>query len=435
MDDSTAIEDGYFLIDSDDSWDIVDDLLKPEGDVLLTHDLTASLPGYSSLDSENSEMDSQQEGFISGILSLAAFNREVPPRTERLQDIVKEHVLPFLPAKSLCRFRAVCKDWDKWITSPFFAHRQALEFQGISGVFTHLPYGGTSFTALNRRAHGVPDSTLGFLPEQVIVLASHNGLLCCCGVETSYYYVCNPVTKKQRRLPTPNFHHGSKTAVGLVLDVGVFNFRANFEIVCVIPQPDSEFVVFEIYSSRTDSWRNITAVCLELQDGNLIGNSFYRKGYVYWMVDKGFILVFDVKNEEFGIIELPVSFGPSCAIAVLGGELCFLEPWTDGSGNRYVRIYGDLDMRLKDTIQIHINRVELEEEEEEEEPFRVLGLAHDNDLLLLLGRWQMVYDLKGKTGRVLDLCSGNGDLVRYLPYVNSLVDVGNPCPLAFVEDY
>ncbi|RXH75158.1 hypothetical protein DVH24_029879 [Malus domestica] len=41
--------------------------------------------------------------------------------TVEIKDVT-EHVLPFLPAKTLSRFRAVRKEWDDLITSLFLMH-------------------------------------------------------------------------------------------------------------------------------------------------------------------------------------------------------------------------------------------------------------------------------------------------------------------------
>ncbi|KAK9930388.1 hypothetical protein M0R45_027427 [Rubus argutus] len=106
-------------------------------------------------------------------------------------DITIEYVLPSLPAKALCKFRSVAKQWD-----------QVHSFVNISGLFL-------SFVSLNRDASGTSGPSLGFLPEPVAIRMTYNGMLCCesCNGENTNY-ICNPVIKEWTVLPKSMSYHG-----------------------------------------------------------------------------------------------------------------------------------------------------------------------------------------------------------------------------------
>lgn len=115
----------------------------------------------------------------------------------KIKDVAKKHVLPFLPAKSLMKFRAVSKEWNHWIVSPLLTFQQSCSFHKLSGFFYQTVdmdfQSNPNFLSLDHSANGVPSPSLGFLPERVKVLSSSSGLLLCQGWEN--YYVCNPVNK------------------------------------------------------------------------------------------------------------------------------------------------------------------------------------------------------------------------------------------------
>lgn len=159
----------------------------------------------------------------------------------KIADIVKEHVLPLLPAKSLCQYRAVCRDWRKWLSNPFLAHRQAVFFRDVSGLI--WLFSGEiqtiKFISLCKTLYGVPDPGLNFLPEEVNMKASCNGLICCQGIETSNsYYICNPVTMKWKALPDPEYYHSPESAIVLAFEPEILNFRASHELFCASPSHD-----------------------------------------------------------------------------------------------------------------------------------------------------------------------------------------------------
>jgi F-box interacting protein len=240
-----------------------------------------------------------------------------------LKDIIKDHALPFLPAKSLFRFNGVCKDWKLQIRSPFFAHKQSTSFFDVSGFFFSSISTTPSFISIDSKAYGVPDPSLKFLPEPVDIRASSNGLLCCQGREGyKAYYICNPVTKQWKKLPKPNADHGSNPALVLIFEPSLLSFVAEYKLVCAFQSLDFENGhEFEIFSSKEGSWR----ISGEIFYGN--GSLLPRSGVhvndiIYWHSSHGRILVFDLKMERAQLLYGNDYYNGEAVLGVIDGKLC-----------------------------------------------------------------------------------------------------------------
>uniref|UniRef100_A0A2N9IY80 Uncharacterized protein n=1 Tax=Fagus sylvatica TaxID=28930 RepID=A0A2N9IY80_FAGSY len=335
-----------------------------------------------------------------------------------IADVIKEHVLPLLPAKSLCRFKTVCKEWNEWITNPFLAHKQSHCFQDISGFFYQI-CGEHFFISRDPDAYGIPSPSLGFLPEPVTLKSTCNGLICCQSyIGENAYYICNPVNQDWRVLPRPNYYHGPESAAVLAFEPSTFNFAANYELVCAFPLADHPVIYFEIYSSRSKSWRLVDNLCYELGDVKLSDDGFYMKGVVYWETSAGTILAFDLKNEHFGILPLPLESGPGGVLTKMHGELCYIMPHKQDNGYE-IRIYGDFNMVLKQIIPLDSEVFTYIYGE-----LRALACLNDDVLVILAKNRMIIYHVKEKKAEMLS--SLTDAFVSYHPYVNSLVPVGNP---------
>ncbi|KAK8587097.1 hypothetical protein V6N13_086102 [Hibiscus sabdariffa] len=338
-----------------------------------------------------------------------------------LEDVLKDHALHLLPAKALFRFKTVSRGWDRWISSPLFAHRQTTYFNNISGLFYQVNGRIPSFISFDPDACDVPVPSLNFLPEHVHVKTSSKGLLCCQSVgENVCYYICNPVTKEWKKLPEPTLYHGAQAAVVLVFEPNLVNFNESYELVCAVTSPDHPVVYFEIYSSRSSSWRVSDTVCCELDGLELHNGGYYLKGVVYWESLSGVILAFDLKDEEYGILPRPangVQYGNG-TLTVRHGELCYILPcYQDNVCTIY--IYGNMDMSLKSVINLTYDAGIT---------FgvcRALGFINDDILILALGVKVISYHVREDRVELIGTSKG-GPCPTYVPYVNSLASVRHP---------
>jgi hypothetical protein len=149
-----------------------------------------------------------------------------------INDVTIEYVLPSLPAKALCKFRSVGKQWD-----------QAHSFLNISGPFCQLPDEVPSFVSLNRDASGIPSLSIDFLPEPVVVRTAYNGMLCCesCNGENTNY-ICNPVIKEWTVLPKSMSYHGYELVLSLASEL-----KEQYGILPLPPTSGPQSVMVERY--------------------------------------------------------------------------------------------------------------------------------------------------------------------------------------------
>lgn len=340
-----------------------------------------------------------------------------------LKLIIREHALQFLPAKSLFKFRGVCRDWKLIISTPFFAHNQSLSFRSLSGLFLQTPGNPPTFISLDPNSAGVPDPALKFLPVPTNILASSNGLLCCQAITGDHaYYICNPVTSQFKKLPKPTFDHGRDPALVLIFKPSLLNFVAEFSLVCAFRSADfDDGTEFETYTSQDNSWKlsgeiNFAAKKLVPKSGVCVNDC------VYWQTYSGGILSFDLVKNRSQVFH--GCYGGNGSLGEMNGKLC------NGFVNGHTLIVSVISNIYSNTMQMSSHarlwddkvRISLSNEVFD-------GSAHDDvfsvlyagsDFALVLGRRNIYrFDLKTKEVKFVveaPQCDRKG-----IPYVNSLV--------------
>lgn len=346
-----------------------------------------------------------------------------------LKGIIREQALPFLPAKSLCRFRGVCREWKLQTATPFFAHNQSNSFHEISGFFCQSSPNLPSFISLDPSAYGVPDPSLKFLPEPVDIRTSSNGLLCCQGRGGhNPYYICNPVTKQWKVLPKPNCSHGSDPALVLIFEPSLLNFVAEYKLLCAFPSVDFDSgYEFEIYSSTDGVWK----VFGEIYFGNkklLPRSGVYVNGIVYWQAVHGGIIAFDLTMERTQLLN--GNYGYSGTLGVMNGKLASTR--VQNSGLTVDVLYN----AHTNTMGMH-NKVRSWEQKHQisfssssvlrgatsHYPNQGSNVVFAGGNVILVQSGGKLYSYEMKTKEVKCLLNEFGHGIRILPYVNSLVEI------------
>ncbi|CAN1190773.1 F-box protein At5g49610 [Linum perenne] len=335
-----------------------------------------------------------------------------------LKDIIRENALPYLPAKSLRRCIGICRDWKLQISTPFFAHSQSNSFRDVSGFFCQSSSGSPKFLSLDQMAYGVPDQSLSFLPEPVTVRCASNGLLCCQGFTGhKAYYICNPVTKRWKKLPPHTADHGSHPAIVLSFEPSLLNFVAEYKLVCAFPS-DLEGVEFEIYSSAEGKWRISGEICF----GNrkLVPSSgVIAGGIVYWLSWTNGILAFDLTTERVTLHYC----GINATIGVVGGKLY------SAVCRRNLLVLSELSNRFTNTMGMSSRteawKVKQQVSMDGDEHSQSSVVAVAGNIVLIKGKTKMVA-VDTRSGSFTDL--GDADDLnikssRMVPYVNSLVEI------------
>ncbi|KAJ7944305.1 F-box protein [Quillaja saponaria] len=354
-----------------------------------------------------------------------------------LKDILREHALVFLPAKSLFRFKGVCRDWKLQISTPFFAHNQSNTFHDFSGFFCQSLSGPLFFIPVDPNAHGVPDQSLSFLPEPVDIRTSCNGLLCCQSRNgDKVYYICNPVTKQWKTLPKHNADHGCDPAVVLAFEPSLLNFVAEYKLLCAFQSPDfDDAYEFEIYSSAEGSWRISGEIHFGNQFRKLIPTSGISvNGIVYWQTTQSHLFAFDLAIERSQIL-----YGETGTLGVMDGKLCVTSIQ---NGVLVVKMLSNAHtntMEMSSQVKtwkgmqrINLPKSVLEDASSSFDSRQVasargniikrLVSASGNVVVFRNGNKLQFCDLKSKEIGQLSQKVNNSDL-RMISYVNSLVEI------------
>lgn len=355
-----------------------------------------------------------------------------------IKDIAKDHVMPFLPAKSLMRFRTVSKEWDNWISHPFLAHRQTLCFQDMSGFFCQDDF-NRFFVSLDQAAYGIPDSSLSFLPWTVKIRSSCSGLLLCQGVgneSINEYYICNPANKGFHVLPRSTYYHGPEPNLVLAFEPSPLNCGEDYKVICAFDIYNGPpMLCFDIYSSETRSWTCCNAVCSELGAPYLKDNGFYKNGVAYWATSTGELLAFDTVNDICGVQPICSDVKDGGGILTLiDGELSYVqtsmqtgnfgdETETGNTGDEketvknkcVIEIFGGVNMCLKrrDVVGLDMKIYDAWS-------FRVLFAVKSNIFIFNIDDILYSCDVKKEKFEMIRRWRIKPG-TTYIPYVNSLV--------------
>ncbi|XP_044466750.1 F-box protein At5g49610-like isoform X2 [Mangifera indica] len=286
-------------------------------------------------------------------------------------------VLSRFPTKCLLNLRCVCKGWYCLISDRLFIKFQSQQREPLFGFFFQQRYQWCldDIRTINHipveSEAGLQQSVFSFLPEEVVVLASCNGLVClrsCYPFRDPFIYVCNPLNKEWIRLGLAKAD--KETTIALVFDPirEPIGQSANFKLVQVqqYEAGDEEFFFsFDIYSSDTGDWRKSKEIChcndrLYKNKGTLIG------GILHWLTDGDEILTFNVENELSWLISVPISAAtldsiPEACIGEYDGKLHYVMVSENGLHVWCLEDYFEFQWTLKHSKTLD----ELEEEHPE----------------------------------------------------------------------
>ncbi|MFS7932155.1 putative F-box domain, galactose oxidase/kelch, beta-propeller, F-box associated interaction [Helianthus anomalus] len=218
-------------------------------------------------------------------------------------EVLQSEVLPRLPAKSIGRFRCVCKAWNSFLSTPDFA-RMHLRYQTNHKLLL-LDLLSPTFRTLDREPlnHDSITTTrpIPFKKHDVLIIASLDGLVCVCLEKTRELAFWNPLTGAYKKIRTPFFNDISCGALAF------YNDSLNdYKLLHVVSE--GAF----IYSRRLDSWRKINAPLERYNVSNFVwsmttfvGDKVYFK--VHSRSTRGLwcLMCFDVECEKFKEIQFP----------------------------------------------------------------------------------------------------------------------------------
>ncbi|PWA95119.1 F-box domain-containing protein [Artemisia annua] len=229
-------------------------------------------------------------------------------------------ILSRLPVKSLCRFRCVCKLWCKYIEDPYLMTIHVKEEPMPIMFYTELDYLLCRVSLFRTRKSKEITASFELKKDPIFefafkrfpsrfsknrFLGYFNGLTLLSQEESHGYtfIVIHPLRKDFYELPTMNkiSSFGKKN---LVCGFGFDDSRNVFKIVCV----SVKGIGTVVHIMGTNSWREIH----QAPSYPMRGEGVFAHGCVHWLAsphnnerDPHKVIYFDVKQEQFGLINRP----------------------------------------------------------------------------------------------------------------------------------
>ncbi|XP_050383993.1 F-box/kelch-repeat protein At3g23880-like [Argentina anserina] len=236
-------------------------------------------------------------------------------------------ILARLPAKSLLRFRCVCKAWRALISESYFIKRHLIcinmnfstrfslltkdqvfrsaEHKAVLKCFSHDGH-------LRTRMLDFPVLDSRFKIPNIQIVGSCNGLICLLlhisdmldidAIQQPFTFMLwNPCTRESQVLPLPPFHSPHSNFRGFGYD----STTDDYKVILGCCRPGHE-VVF-VFTLKTGSWRKLERLNRYfhvLSVGSLVNEA------LHWVLEDGFFIAsklvsFDLAEEEFHEIPFP----------------------------------------------------------------------------------------------------------------------------------
>ncbi|KAL5746897.1 hypothetical protein ACOSQ2_024194 [Xanthoceras sorbifolium] len=257
------------------------------------------------------------------------------------------NVLSRLPTKLLLGLKCVCKGWQQLLCDCDFMKVQSQKREQMSGFFFQQRFQWCpddiktiTYIPAEFKCSGLNRTVFSFLPEDVVMLASCNGLVCCRSCvpfDDPAIYVCNPVNKEWIKLNWTRADRDSHIALAFDPCQNAMERSIDFKLVQVHQfeaTPDNLYFSFDIYSSDTGAWRMSKEIC-QCDDKLYKNKGIFIGGVLHWLTDGDKILTFNIENELAWLIAVPLSSAQfesitgSC-IGESDGQLYFVMVSEDG---------------------------------------------------------------------------------------------------------
>ncbi|XP_073101099.1 F-box protein At5g07610-like [Elaeis guineensis] len=234
-------------------------------------------------------------------------------------DPIAFEVLSRLPAKSVVRFKSVCKHWLALASDPFFlsvhTRRNPLAVSGFL-VQEIMSRQLSSFSVDGGASPVLPDPSLSSVYQVFAetrgftVCQSCNGLLLCRSnwlLPSLILYIVNPTTMLYRQIPNPPTDiYPNKYHFMLAFDPST---SLQYRIACIssnirthILEPTAPEFHVEIFSSDTGAWELSRET---VPRGRIMQQGVYWNGALNWITENGLLVSFDVDQQVVKTTRMP----------------------------------------------------------------------------------------------------------------------------------
>ncbi|KNA21365.1 hypothetical protein SOVF_043830 [Spinacia oleracea] len=264
-------------------------------------------------------------------------------------EIITE-ILSRLPVKSLLVLIFVCKSWYSLIKSPNFVKLHLnqtlisnsdryllLSYSSVNSsdeenLHNHLDF---SDIDLNHNHLVFWDLDHPLKHHEVNLIGSCNGVVCISDKSNTDFFLFNPLTKSQRKLPPNNIGPNPLNNETLVFGFGYDSENDDYKVLRLVQNcyyTEINYSKAEVYSLRNNSWKCVEGIPYFLLF--LCRNGiFVKEGIHYIVVTKELqmtcklIACFDFKTETYSLMECPDyedKLGACLDMGELDGCLCLL---------------------------------------------------------------------------------------------------------------
>ncbi|XP_047962614.1 F-box protein At5g49610-like [Salvia hispanica] len=253
-------------------------------------------------------------------------------------DVLSE-ILLCLPVPSLLRFRAVCKTWGNIIDSQPFqklhTHNNDKSDDMVHLQLTHSNEQDklclqVTFPNLVNRVQKELSIKLQCDRKSLMLVDAVKGLIC---INPTMFQVpvaiCNPFLGKLKLLPL-KASSPSKCSYTMYRRKVAIGFDEDYKVVQLLSCGQHRYFHAQVFSKSTDSWRELADIVIEDLAIDLVvpiksgcKNGYFVHWYAYLRKVGGDverkILSFDMKNEVFREITLPVGY-PYIHLVIVRGK-------------------------------------------------------------------------------------------------------------------
>ncbi|CAL5199644.1 unnamed protein product [Lathyrus oleraceus] len=264
-------------------------------------------------------------------------------------------ILSRVPAKPLLGMKCISRRWQTIISNRLFIKAQLQKAELVLNGFivqdgnmlSKQDVKTVSYIPVETKneARVVHQKVFSFLPEEVLVLASCKGIVCCRSRLPSpnpMLYLCNPLIREWIQLKCP-IRCDVIDSIALVFDFEPSKFKLvrlkrfekiNYKEVWEEEQESeteegSFFFTFELYSSETKTWRRSAETC-DCNHDLIKNKGVYIGGVVHWLTEGDKIITFNVEKELCLLISVPVPASefrsvPEACIGEHEGKLHYVQ--------------------------------------------------------------------------------------------------------------
>ncbi|KAG0606926.1 hypothetical protein M758_9G179800 [Ceratodon purpureus] len=256
-----------------------------------------------------------------------------------------EQVLSYLPVPDLCRYRTVCKRWDRLICDPKFGSLSAQNAVKREASLIVMPYSirgmehlGWCFLDVNARQWYVFKDDGQSIRRHFArnsAVRMDGGLVCQYDLWSDRIVVYNPMSQTHREVPT----------VPRKCLAPSYNFREVIFVVDIISQSFKIFLFYSshphdlknvlklIYDSVTNEWKTSTSPLYISSGSKLLGHRVLFEGYLYSFLPKEHPLWrYNLVKDAWENLDVPLGDGFTGARLVVTANRLFLVAWSKGRG-------------------------------------------------------------------------------------------------------